>query len=163
MPGFDTSGGQVYGFVTVSVLVGLGYWFLLNRTRFGFDLRASGASEPAAVASGVDVKRMVLTSMLLSGGVAGLVGLPLLLGASHSYGQDFPSGIGFTGIAIALLGRNHPVGMGFAALLWGFLDVSKQILDLQRRAEGDRHDHAGHHRAGRRGGLRDRAPDRAGR
>jgi len=130
MPGFDTSGGQVYGFVTVSVLVGLGYWFLLNRTRFGFDLRASGASEPAAVASGVDVKRMVLTSMLLSGGVAGLVGLPLLLGASHSYSQDFPSGIGFTGIAIALLGRNHPVGMGFAALLWGFLDVSKQILDL---------------------------------
>jgi general nucleoside transport system permease protein len=130
MPGFDTSGGQIYGFLTVAALVGFGYWFLLNRTRFGFDLRASGLSEPAAVASGVDVKRMVLTSMLLSGGAAGLVGLPLLLGATHSYGQDFPSGIGFTGIAIALLGRNHPVGMGFAALLWGFLDVSNQILDL---------------------------------
>jgi simple sugar transport system permease protein len=130
MPGFDTSGGQVYGFLTLAAVVGVGYWFLLNRTRFGFDLRASGASEPAAVASGVDVKKMVLTSMLLSGGVAGLVGLPLLLGATHSYGQDFPSGIGFTGIAIALLGRNHPVGMGFAALLWGFLDVSNQILDL---------------------------------
>jgi len=119
------------GFIVVSALVGLGYWFLLGRTRFGFDLRATGMSEPAAVASGVDVKRMVVASMLLSGGVAGLVGMPILLGASHSYGQDFPSGMGFTGIAIALLGRNHPIGVGFAAILWGFLDVSNQILDLE--------------------------------
>jgi len=130
-PGITTSGGEVYGFIVVSALVGLGYWFLLGRTRFGFDLRATGMSEPAAVASGVDVKRMVVASMLLSGGVAGLVGMPILLGASHSYGQDFPSGMGFTGIAIALLGRNHPIGVGFAAILWGFLDVSNQILDLE--------------------------------
>ncbi|MFN8079676.1 MAG: ABC transporter permease [Kineosporiaceae bacterium] len=131
VPGFTTSGGEVYGFIVVAALVGVGYWFLLGRTRFGFDLRATGMSEPAAVASGVDVKRMVVTSMLLSGGVAGLVGLPILLGASHAYGQDFPSGIGFTGIAIALLGRNHPVGIAFASVLWGFLDVSNQILDLE--------------------------------
>ncbi len=130
-PGFATSGGEVYGFVVVSALVGVGYWFLLGRTRFGFDLRATGMSEPAAVASGVDVKKMVVASMLLSGGVAGLVGLPILLGASHSYGQDFPAGIGFTGIAIALLGRNHPIGIAFASVLWGFLDVSNQILDLE--------------------------------
>lgn len=130
-PGIPTSGGEVYGFIIVSGLVGLGYWFVLSRTRFGFDLRASGMSEAAAVASGVDVKRMVLSAMLLSGGVAGLVGMPLLLGATHSYGQDFPAGIGFTGIAIALLGRNNPIGIAFAALLWGFLDVSNQILDLE--------------------------------
>ena len=55
-------------------------------------------------------------SMLLSGAVAGLVGMPILLGAAHSFGsQDFPSGIGFTGIAIALLGRNNPVGIAFAS------------------------------------------------
>jgi simple sugar transport system permease protein len=130
-PGFVTSGGEIYGFIVVSALVGFGYWFVLSRTRFGFDLRATGSSEAAAVASGVDVKRMVLASMLLSGGVAGLVGMPLLLGSSHSYGQDFPSGIGFTGIAIALLGRNNPIGIGFASALWGFLDVSNQILDLE--------------------------------
>jgi ABC-type uncharacterized transport system permease subunit len=130
-PGFVTSGGEVYGFITLSALVGLAYWFLLGRTRFGFDLRATGMSEPAAVASGVDVKRMVVYSMLLSGGVAGLVGMPLLLGGSHSYGQDFPAGLGFTGIAIALLGRNHPIGIAFAAVLWSFLDVSNQILDLE--------------------------------
>ncbi len=130
-PGFTTSGGEIYGFIVVSGLVGLAYWFVLGRTRFGFDLRATGMSEPAAVASGVDVKKMVVYSMLLSGGVAGLVGMPILLGASHSYGQDFPAGIGFTGIAIALLGRNHPIGIAFAAILWSFLDVSNQILDLE--------------------------------
>ena len=142
-PGFSWSGvpeggtqtvvfGEIYGFIVISGLVGVGYWFLLSRTRFGFDLRATGSSEPAAVASGVDVKRMVLSSMLLSGAVAGLVGMPLLLGAAHSFGsQDFPAGIGFTGIAIALLGRNNPVGIAFASVLWGFLDVSNQILDIQ--------------------------------
>lgn len=143
VPGFSWSGipeggtqtvvfGEIYGFIVLSGLVGIGYWFLLSRTRFGFDLRATGSSEPAAVASGVDVKRMVLSSMLLSGAVAGLVGMPLLLGAAHSFGsQDFPAGIGFTGIAIALLGRNNPVGIAFASVLWGFLDVSNQILDIQ--------------------------------
>jgi simple sugar transport system permease protein len=130
MPGIGFEGGQVYGFLVISALVGLGYWFLLGRTRFGFDLRATGQSEPAAVASGVGVKRMVLYSMLLSGGVAGLVGLPQLLGASYAYSLDFPAGIGFTGIAIALIGRNHPIGVGLASLLWSFLDVSNQILDL---------------------------------
>ena len=58
--------------------------------------------------------------------------MPILLGAAHSFGsQDFPSGIGFTGIAIALLGRNNPVGIAFASVLWGFLDVSNQILDIE--------------------------------
>ncbi len=132
-PGFSfgEENGTVYGFIVVSGLVGVAYWFVLNRTRFGFDLRATGLSESAAVASGVGVKRMVLSAMLLSGGVAGLVGLPLLLGSTHSFGQDFPAGIGFTGIAIALLGRNHPIGIAFAALLWSFLDVSNLILDLE--------------------------------
>jgi simple sugar transport system permease protein len=142
-PGFTWSGipeggtqvtvyGEIYGFIVISGLVGIGYWFLLSRTRFGFDLRATGSSEPAAVASGVDVKKMVLSSMLLSGAVAGLVGMPLLLGDAHAFGsQDFPSGLGFTGIAIALLGRNNPVGIALASVLWGFLDVSNQILDIQ--------------------------------
>jgi simple sugar transport system permease protein len=130
VPGFATDSGDVYGFIVMSALVGVLYWFVLGRTRFGFDLRATGLSEPAAVASGVQVKRMVLSAMLLSGGVAGLVGMPLLLGSTHSYGQDFPAGIGFTGIAVALLGRNNPIGIGLASLLWGFLDVSNQILDL---------------------------------
>ena len=131
MPGFPAAGGEIYGFVVIAIAVGVGYWLLLGRTRFGFDLRATGLSESAAVASGVNVKRMVVRTMLLSGGVAGLVGLPILLGESHSYGQDFPAGYGFAGIAIALLGRNHPVGVALGALLWSFLDQSSQILDLE--------------------------------
>jgi len=121
---------DVFGFVIVAVLFGGGYWLLLGRTRFGFDLRATGHSETAAVASGVNVKKMVLISMLLSGGVAGLVGMPQLLGQSYTYSLDFPAGLGFTGIAIALLGRNNAVGMVFAALLFSFLDVSSVILDI---------------------------------
>jgi ABC-type uncharacterized transport system permease subunit len=131
MPGFDTSGGVIFGFIVIAVLVGIGYWVLLNRSRFGFDLRATGQSESAAVASGVSVKRMILTTMLLSGAVAGMVGMPQLLGASHTFSLDFQSGAGFTGIAIALLGRNNAVGMAIGALLWSFLDISAQILDLE--------------------------------
>ena len=56
--------------------------------------------------------------------------MPQLLGASYTYNLDFPAGLGFTGIAIALLGRNSPVGILFGSLLWAFLDVSRQILDL---------------------------------
>ncbi len=112
-------------------MVGVAYWYILGRTRFGFDLRATGMSESAAVASGVNVKKMILISMLLSGAVAGLVGMPQLLGASYQYSLDFPAGLGFTGIAIALLGRNSPIGIAFGALLFGFLDSSAQILDLE--------------------------------
>ena len=65
---------------------------------------------------------MVVTSMLLSGAMAGLVGMPTLLNDTYKYGTDFPAGIGFTGIAIALLGRNNPVGIALGALLWGFLE-----------------------------------------
>jgi general nucleoside transport system permease protein len=79
----------------------------------------------------VNVGKMVLISMTISGAIAGLVGLPLLLGESHKFTSDFPAGIGFTGIAIALLGRNHPVGIALGALLWSFLDRSAQILDLE--------------------------------
>jgi simple sugar transport system permease protein len=121
---------RVYGLIVLAALVGVGYWFLLSRTRFGYDLRATGANESAAVASGVSVRRMVVVSMLISGGVAGLIGMPELLGSTYSYGLAFPTGLGFTGIAIALLGRNHPVGIAFGALLWGFLDNSVSILQL---------------------------------
>lgn len=122
---------QVYGLIVLAAVVGFLYWFVIERSRFGFDLRATGRNEEAAVASGVNVKRMVLISMAISGGIAGLVGMPQLLGASYTYSLDFPAGIGFTGIAIALLGRNTAIGVAIGALLFGFLDTSSQILDLE--------------------------------
>jgi ABC-type uncharacterized transport system permease subunit len=134
MPGLPIIPGTpntVFGMILLAILVGAGYWFLLNRTRFGYDLKATGMSEPAAVASGVNVKKMILYAMLLSGAVAGLVGMPQLLGASYSYSLDFPTGLGFTGIAIALLGRNNPIGIAFGALLWSFLDNSSNALEFE--------------------------------
>ncbi|KPI03692.1 ABC-type transporter, integral membrane subunit [Actinobacteria bacterium OK074] len=131
VPGIDMGSdvGEIYGLVFLAVLMGVLYWLVLNRTRFGFDLRATGESETAAAASGVDAKRMVLTAMLISGAVAGLSGLPLLLGDSHTYSLSFPTGLGFTGITIALLGRNSPGGIAFAALLIAFLDKASPALD----------------------------------
>lgn len=122
---------KVYGFFFIAIAVGILYWVVLNRTRFGYDLRASGLSASAASASGVNSKRMIVYTMLASGAIAGLVGLPDLLGKEFSYNLNFPANYGFTGIAIALLGRNNPVGIAFGSLLWAFLDVSSQILDLE--------------------------------
>ena len=122
---------KVYTMLLLAILVGFAYWFVLGKTRFGFDLRATGKSETAAVASGINVKRMSLTAMVLSGAVAGLVGMPLLFGVYHNYGTTFQPGLGFAGIGIALLGRNHPVGIAFAALLWSYLEVQSNALQIQ--------------------------------
>ncbi|MCE1180422.1 MAG: ABC transporter permease [Micrococcales bacterium] len=121
---------RVYTLILLSVLVGLLYWFIINKTRFGFDLRATGQSETAAVASGVKVPRMVMTAMIASGAVAGLIGMPLLFGQDHNYGTTFQAGLGFAGIGIALLGRNHPVGIAIASLLWAFLDQQSNALQI---------------------------------
>jgi ABC-type uncharacterized transport system permease subunit len=125
------SGGKVYGLILLAVAVGVAFHVGINYTRFGFDLRATGRSASAAQASGVNVKKMTAVTLVLSGAGAGLVGMPALLGDSHSYSSiTFQTGLGFTGIAIALLGRNNPVGIAFAAVLWAFLDQSAQILDI---------------------------------
>jgi simple sugar transport system permease protein len=108
---FTAQDGPIWGLALLAIGVGIAFWVLLNRTRFGFDLRATGQSQTAAVASGIKVNRMVLVSMLLSGAVAGLIWMPAYFGAAYTYGTTFQAGLGFTGIAVALLGRNQPVGM----------------------------------------------------
>lgn len=123
------SSGTVFGMVFVAALVGVGYWFMLGRTRFGFELKASGESPTAATAGGVDARRMVIIAMVMSGAVAGIVGIPELVGRDFAYTLTSPQGYGFTGIAVALLGRNHPVGIALGALLWAFLDKSALALD----------------------------------
>jgi simple sugar transport system permease protein len=126
--GLELPRRPLYGFLVIAVVIGVVAWVVLQRTRFGFDLRASGLSPSAASASGVDAKRMVLKTMLLSGAVAGLIGLPDLLGRSHNYNTDFTSGLGFLGIAVALLGRNSPGGIAVAALFYAFLDRASAPL-----------------------------------
>jgi simple sugar transport system permease protein len=120
---------ELFGFLLVAVVVGVVIAVLLKRTRFGFDLRATGLSPSAATASGVDVRGMVVKTMLLSGAIAGLIGLPELLGNAHRFSTEFTAGLGFLGIAVSLLGRNTPVGIALAALLFAFLD--RAALPLQ--------------------------------
>ena len=127
---FKDANTQLYGLSLLAIVVGVGFWVLLNKTRFGFDLRASGASEPAAVASGVNVRKMIVVSMLLSGATAALIGLPQMFSDSHNYGSSFQTGLGFTGIAVALLGRNNPVGIAFGALIFAFLSQQATLLNI---------------------------------
>lgn len=125
------AGVNLQGFVVGAVIVGVVYYFLVWRTRYGYELRASGMNPGAARMAGVDPKRMIVATMLISGAAAGLVGLNTMTGNLYAYTQDFPRMLGFTGIAVALLGRNHPVGMALGALLFGFMDRSALILDLE--------------------------------
>jgi ABC-type uncharacterized transport system permease subunit len=127
---FADSPTKLFGLSLIAVVIGVLFWVLLNRTSFGFDLRASGASEPAAIASGVNVKKMILIAMLMSGAVAGLIGMPTLFGDAHNYGSSFQTGIGFLGIAVALLGRNNPVGIAFGALMFAFLTEQGNLLNI---------------------------------
>lgn len=123
--------GQVWTLGLLAVVVGVGFWLLLNRTRVGFDLRASGLSPTAAAASGVSAKKMVIVTMLLSGGVAGLVWIPDLFGHAHTYSQSsFTANLGFTGLAVALLGRNRAGGMVFGALLFAWLQSQSDALQI---------------------------------
>ena len=96
-------------------------WIYIWKTRWGYDLRTAGQSEAAAIYAGVKPKRVIITTMCLSGALAGMVAVNELMGVHHRLLLNFPAGYGFTGIAVALMGRNHPVGIVFASLLFGIL------------------------------------------
>ena len=123
--------GAIWTLAILAVIAGIAFSFMLNKTRFGFDLRATGMSESAAVASGVNVNRMVVVSMMLSGAIAGLIWMPAFFGSAYSYGTTFQAGLGFTGIAVALLGQNRPLGIMFGAVLFAFLNEQSNRLTLQ--------------------------------
>ena len=126
-------GKRLTGMLLIAALVGVVYHVILNRTVFGFDLRASGANPTASHAGGVSPKRMVVIAMTLSGAVAGLVGMTELMNTGY-YPSNPISLLGFTGIAVALLGRNHPAGVALAALIFAFLDISSGILQISGAA-----------------------------
>lgn len=94
-------------------------YLLLWRTRWGFELRAVGASPAAAAYGGISAGRQVIVAMALSGGLAALAGINEVLGFRYRYFHGFSPGYGFTGIAVALLGRNRPAGVVAAAIFFG--------------------------------------------
>jgi simple sugar transport system permease protein len=99
----------------------LGLGAYIWRTRWGYELRAVGHNERAAVYAGVNPRRVIVVTMCISGGLAGFVGLNEVMGVHHKLLLDFTAGYGFTGIAVSLMGRNHPIGVVLASLLFGVL------------------------------------------
>ncbi len=114
-------------------------YIILWKTKFGYEVRATGYNPKAAETAGINIKKIVILAMSISGGLAGLVGINFVLGYKYYFEEGFSSGIGFMGIAVALLGRNHPLGVFIAALFFGILSqgglvinaiVPKELVDI---------------------------------
>ena len=107
--------------VLLAAAAAVGVYLFVWRSRAGYELRAVGFAPAAAHYGGIWPRRQVMLSMMISGALAGLVGINELAGVQHRLLLDFVVGAGFTGIAVSLIGRNHPVGIVLAALLFGAL------------------------------------------
>lgn len=115
----------------LALIVAFAVWLLLWRTAFGFELRAVGQNDAAAQTAGIDTARIRFLAFSLAGGLAGLVGVGEVLGNAGRFKLGFSLDYGFMGIAVALLGRNHPAGVVAAALLFGALHKGTLALDLE--------------------------------
>lgn len=124
--------------LNISFLLGLVscvlVWLLIWRTRIGYSIRAFGHSESAAVYAGISPLRVIMVSMLVSGGLAGLLAVNTVVGEAERLLIDSVQGAGFVGIAVALMGRSHPVGVLFAAFLFGILYQGGAELEFEMPA-----------------------------
>ena len=123
----------------VALVVAIAVWFYLFRARGGYELRAVGLQPDAAEYGGISVGRVWMRALTFSGVIAGMGGINYVLGYKHYYEDGFASGAGFLGIAVALVGRNHPFGVLIAAFFFATLSqgglaihafVPKQMMDV---------------------------------
>jgi len=137
---FPSLAGSSASFAVMAVLLaGLGVHALFARTRLGYELRVVGLSAGAAAAGGIDRGRTIVAAMAISGAIAGLAGLGTVLGFRGYFEVGFSSGVGFMGIAVAMLGRASPWGVVLSAILFGTLSqgalsihavVPKELVDV---------------------------------
>jgi ABC-type uncharacterized transport system permease subunit len=126
-------GSRLHLGIAVAILLGAGLWFVLKKTSWGFQLRATGLGPRAAELSGrIPVRRVLGFALLWSGAFAGLAGGIEISGVSYSLYQNLSPGYGFTAIAVALLARLHPLGILATGLLFGALEAGAQ--GMQREA-----------------------------
>lgn len=105
----------------LALIMALLVWILIWRTRFGYELRTSGTNPTAAIYAGIPQAKTIIITMLISGALAGMMALNPVMGDQTRVELDFTAGAGFVGIAVALMGRSHPVGIILAAILFGML------------------------------------------
>ncbi len=115
----------------VALIAGWAVWLLIWRTRLGYEIRAYGHSESAAVYAGISPFRITMIAMLISGALAGLMAVNAVMGEQQRLLQDNVLGAGFVGIAVALMGRSHPVGVVLAAVLFGALYQGGAELEFE--------------------------------
>jgi ABC-type uncharacterized transport system permease subunit len=120
--------------LNASILVALAAvwvaWYVLHRTALGYEIRAVGLNAKAAECAGINVRRTVVLAMMISGAFAGLVASNEVMGFRYRYLDNFSAQVGFMGIAVALLGKNKPLGVLFAALLFGVLNTGALEVDV---------------------------------
>ena len=119
---FDYFGQAPLNFsIVLALLACVFVWVLIWRTKFGYEVRTFGANPTAAKYAGISTLKITVITMLISGALAGLLGINEIMGSQNRLLLDFVSGYGFVGIAVALMGRGHPVGIVLAAILFGML------------------------------------------
>ena len=121
----------------LALFAAVGVYAFLWHSRAGYRLRAVGSSEGAAAYAGIRPRRQIIVAMGLSGALAGMVGMNEIAGVNGKLLLDFVGGAGFTGIAVAVMGRNHPLGVVLASLLFGALfqggaEVSFEVPGFSR-------------------------------
>lgn len=122
-------GTRLHAGILLALLATALVWFITYRTVFGFKSRAVGFSQPAARYAGMQVVPVITLAMFLSGGLAGLAGTVEILGVQRRLRDMFSPGTGYTAIAIALFGRNDPLGIALAALLFGALEAGANNME----------------------------------